>query len=190
MSTLNVDRTQSRHYGDERGRYWSVSQVIQVITGDDGSRYIAGAAERGQDVHLIFALAVGHAIGKCAAPDVPTHYAGYYEAIQKWILGTQPHPLALEEPTKHSTLPYAGTPDFVGLLGDVYGVLDLKTGKPERSHAIQVCAYQKMLDRAAKQWVLYIDADGHFKQVTVKPSARDWAVFQNGLAILQWRESQ
>lgn len=186
---LTCDRTHARHYGNATDRYWSVSQVLQVITGDDGSRYIAGAAERGQELHLIFAFMIGHHIGKCERPAIPDQYRGYAEAMQQWITHANPSPTALEESLAHPTLPYAGTPDFVGTLGNTFGVLDLKTGQPQRSHAIQVCAYQKLLNRAATQWILYIDPDGGFKQVTVKPSARDWAVFQNGLAILQWRAS-
>lgn len=185
---ITCDRSAKRHYGDEHGRYWSVSQVCEVITG--GCDYYApGAAERGEDVHLIFALAVGHSVGLCEPPDVPTEYAGYYEGIQGWIQYARPKPSGIERMMRHRTLPYAGKSDFIGLIGEEFGVLDLKTGISVRWHQVQVCAYQKMLDKAARQWILYVDKDGKFKQVSVKPSARDWAVFQNGLSILQWRES-
>jgi len=184
---LNVDRTKARHYGDEKGRYWSVSQVCEVITGG-GQYYAPGAAERGTDIHLIFALAVGHSVGMCEAPDVPEEYLVYYAGIQKWIDQAQPKPSALENSLKHKTLPYAGTPDFIGMIGEEFGVLDLKTVQRERWHDVQICAYQKMTDKAARQWILYIDKDGGFKQVSVKPSAKDWAVFQNGLSILTWRD--
>lgn len=184
---LTCDRTQSRHYGDEHGRYWSVSQVCEVVQGKCDF-YAPGAAERGTDVHLIFAVAVGHYAGLCEAPDVPTEYEGYYQAIAQWIDWAKPRPSALERCRKHATLPYAGTPDFTGMIEDAFGVLDLKTGAPVKWHQIQIGAYQKITDKAARQWILYITNEGQFKHVTVAPSARNWAVFQAGLSVLQWRE--
>lgn len=184
---LTCDRTAARHYGDEHSRYWSVSQVCELVSGN-GDFYAPGAAERGTDVHLIFALAVGHHAGLCDQPDVPTEYDGYYQAIMQWIQFANPQPSSLERTIRHKVLPYAGTPDFIGMIEDAFGVLDLKTGKPEKWHQVQICAYQKMTDKASRQWILYITNDGQFKHVTVKPSARDWAVFQAGLSVLQWRE--
>lgn len=185
---ITCDRSQPRQYGDEHGRYWSVSQVCTVVTGEKGYGS-EQAMQRGTDVHMIFALAVGHRAGLCDAPGVPEEYAGYYRAIQSWMEQANPRPSSLERTMRHKTYPYAGTADFIGSLGEDFGVLDLKTGTPEKWHRLQLHAYQKMLDKAAKMWVLYVKDDGTFKQVTVKPSARDWAAFQNGLSILQWRES-
>lgn len=187
MSTLSVDRDKPRHYGDEKGRYWSVSQVCDVVSG--GCDYYApGAAERGQDLHDIFALEVGHYAGLCDAPDVPEHYAGYHKGMTEFIAWAKPVPSSIERIMKHKTYPYAGRADFIGSINDEFGVLDLKTGEPERWHSVQIHGYQKMLDKAAKMWILYVGADGKFQFKPVKPSARDWAAFQNGLSILQWRE--
>ncbi|MDH4327462.1 MAG: hypothetical protein OEW25_01000 [Nitrospira sp.] len=184
---LNVDRDKPRHYGDEQGRYWSVSQVCDVVSG--GCDYYApGSAERGQDLHVIFALAVGHYAGLCEAPDVPEIYTGYHQAMHEFIAWAKPVPSAIERTMRHKTYPYAGTPDFIGSIGDEFGVLDLKTGTPAKWHSLQIHAYQKMTDKAARMWLLYIKDDGTFQFKLVKPSARDWAAFQNGLSILQWRE--
>lgn len=185
---LTCDRSAARHYGDKHGRYWSVSQVCEVIAGKCDF-YAPGSAQRGTDVHQIFALAVGHHAGLCETPDVPTEYDGYYQAILRWIGHVNPQPSSIERRMRHKLYPYAGTPDFIGTIAEHFGVLDLKTGDPAKWHRIQICAYQKMLDKAAKQWILYISNDGTFKQVLVKPSPREWAVFMNGLSILQWREA-
>lgn len=184
---LVVDRSQPRQYGDEQGRYWSVSQAIGVVTGEKGYGS-EQAMQRGTDVHEIFALAVGHHAGLCDPPDVPEEYAGYYRGILAWIEKMNPRPSGLERTMRHKVYPYAGTADFIGMIDEEFGVLDLKTGAPEKWHRLQLHAYQKMLDKAAKMWVLYVADDGVFKQVPIKPSARDWAAFQNGLSILQWRE--
>lgn len=185
---LTVDRGKSRHYGDEAGRYFSVSQVCEVLSGGNGYANQA-AMQRGTDVHLLFALTLGAYAGHCAMPEIPEEYGGYHAAILQWITDWTPKPTMLEETLKHQTLGYAGTLDFAGLVGQDFGVLDLKTGAPARWHSVQVCAYQKMLGRAAKQWLLYLDPEGTYKQVAVKPSARDWAAFQNALSVLQWREA-
>lgn len=187
MSTLSVDRSASRHYGDEAGRYWSVSQVCEVVYGE--RKYAdQGAMQRGTDVHEIFALELGAHMGWCEHPVIAEDYAGYHVGILAWIKQAKPQPMMLERTLKHKTYPYAGTLDYVGMIGEDYGVLDLKTGTPERWHTLQIHGYQKMLDKASRMWVLYLSNDGSFKQIPVKPSARDWAAFQNGLSILQWRE--
>jgi hypothetical protein len=185
---LSVDRTKPRQYGDDKGRYWSVSQVVEAVIGDKGFMDPI-ALQRGTDVHQIFALRLGASMDWCDMPDVPEEYQGYDAAIVKWIEQAKPEPKMLERMLRHKLYPYAGQVDFVGLVGPDYGVLDLKTGQPQKWHSLQVHGYQKMLDKAARMWILYVGADGNFKQVAVKPSARDWAVFQNGLSILQWRES-
>jgi len=187
MSNLSVDRSKPRHYRDEKGRYWSVSQVCEIVSG--GCDYYGpGSDYRGQDLHDIFALEVSASVGQSDRPEVPVEYAGYHQAIMAWIAHAKPQPMMLERTVRHKVYPYAGRVDFVGMLGPDYGVLDLKTGVPAPWHRVQVHGYQKMLDKAARMWILYIKDNGEFKQVSVKPSARDWAVFTNGLSILQWRE--
>ena len=187
MSTLSVDRDRPRHYSDEHGRYWSVSQVCEVVAGKQDF-YAPGSAERGTDVHLIFALAVGQYAGLCDGPDVPTEYEGYYKAILKWIAWANPKPDGIERMRKHPILPYAGQMDFVGSIHGDVGVLDIKSGQPMPWHRLQIEAYARMMQFLhCKRWILYIDNEGEFKQVPVKPSPRDWCAFQNGLSILQWR---
>lgn len=187
---ITCDRSAKRHYGDdtESFRRWSVSQVCAVLAGE--RTYAPGADERGQDVHDIFALAVGHYAGLCVEPEVPEQYAGYYCGMQVWIATNKPHPaqFGIERMMKHATLPYAGRMDFVGSIGPDFGVLDLKTGAKEKWHLVQVHGYQKLLDKAAKMWLLYINAEGaiNFKKVAFDP--RHWSGFQNGLSVLQWRE--
>lgn len=185
---LTCDRTQPKHYGDEHGRYWSVSQVCEVVAGKQDF-YAPGAAERGTDLHDIFALLVGHSQGWCEQPDIPECYARQADGIRRWIDAAKPQPMALERSFKHKTLRYAGRMDYIGMLGQDFGVLDLKTGQPAKWHAMQVRAYKELVHEAKKMWILYLGDDGTYKQVPAKPQARDWAAFQNGLSILTWRET-
>ena len=185
---LTCDRSQARQYGDEQGRYWSVSQVCEAVTGDRGFMN-PEALQRGTDVHLIFSLAVGHAQGWCNLPTVPAVYDGYYRVIMEWIEEFQPKPLSLEKQIKHASLCYAGRTDFVGMIGEEFGIVDLKTGPSEKWHRLQLHGYQKAIDRAAKMWTLHIDNGVSKRMHPIKYSARDWAAFQNGLSILKWREA-
>jgi hypothetical protein len=134
---LSVDREKPRQYGDEEGRYWSVSQVCDVVSGGC-DYYTPGAAERGQDLHLIFALAMGHYAGLSEAPDVPEIYTGYHQAMQEFIAWAKPVPSSIERAMKHKTYPYAGKPDFIGSINDEFGVLDFKSGVPAKWHSVQV----------------------------------------------------
>lgn len=186
---LICDRTQPRHYGDEHGRYWSVSQVCDVVCGV--SRYYApGSDERGTDVHLIFALAVGHSVGLCDAPDVPREYQGYYRGIMGFIEKYAPRPSGIERARKHPTLPVAGTIDFAGMIQSEFVVLDFKTGVKERRHKMQIEAYAHLVGPTPTRQLLYINGDGEYEYIRVKKLPGDWAAFQNGLSILQWREQR
>lgn len=189
---ITCDRSAKRHYFDDSETFgrWSVSQVCAVVSGGC-DYYKPGSAEKGQDIHDIFALSVGHANGLCDAPDVPSEYAGYYRGVLEFIEKKKPRPLAhgIERCLKHATIPYAGRADFIGMIADDFGVLDLKTGTPEKWHGVQVHGYQKMTDKAAKMWILYINAEGDINLKTVKYNPRDWAVFQIALSVLQWREA-
>lgn len=183
---LTCDRTQKRHYGDEQGRYWSVSQVLDVLTG--GAQWGEETdSQRGTDLHHIFALLLGAAVGWANRPEIPDCYAGYVVAMQAWIACTHPQPEHLERPRKHIRLPYAGMPDYQGVIQSHSGVLDLKTGVPQRWHAVQVRAYKEMVGRADKMWLLYISKAGTYTMRSVRPNPHDWAGFCNALSILQWR---
>lgn len=184
---LSVDRSQPRQYGDEQGRYFSVSQICEVVAGENPF-YAPGSDVRGHDLHAIFALMVGESMGWCDGPDVPQEYQGYANAIMRWIAQAKPQPMRLEQTLRHKTLPYAGTMDFVGMIGADYGVLDLKTGAKARWHSLQLHAYKHLLDRASKMWILYVDSDGSFEQVAIKNNLRDWVAFQTGISVLHWRE--
>lgn len=185
---LLCDRSQHRHYGDDQGRYWSVSQVLQILTGDR-TYSDTQAMQRGTDVHQIFALLIGQRMGWCEEPEIPYEYQGHANGVRNWIQHANPKPTMLERSLRHKTLPYAGTMDYVGMPDDEYGVLDLKTGTPEKWHEVQLHAYKQLIDKTSRMWILYINSEGGFKQVTVKNNPRHWAAFQNGLSVLQWRES-
>ena len=75
MSTVSVDRTKPRQYEHATHRYFSVSQVCDVVTGGQhwGSQE---AMDRGTAVHRHFALTVAAYEGLCAPPTIKPENAG------------------------------------------------------------------------------------------------------------------
>lgn len=185
---LTCDRTRPRQYRSATREYFAVSQVCAVLHGE--TKYSTSAAQRGTDLHDLFAVALGHQAGWCGAPVVPDAYAPHMAAIQDFLRDHAPHVLAIEKAYAHPSLPYAGTIDCLVRLGRETGVLDLKTGQAARWHAVQVEAYRRMIDPRLKGWLLYLTLGQQraYKLVPVRPSAHHWAAFQHALNILLWRE--
>ena len=191
---ITCDRTQVRHYEHEGARYYSVSQVLDVLHGQPhwGSQE---AMDRGTYLHRLFALSVGAFAGLCEPPAIPTEYMGYAESWTHWLTIAKPEPLAIEQRLVSTMkgLPFAGTPDLLCWMLDknkrVRVLVDLKSGAKEKWHRVQVQAYGKLCTHADRLALLYIDKDGGLPTwQIVKPDPRDWAGFQHALALLQYRE--
>lgn len=183
---LTCDRTHARHYGDRDGRYWSVSQVLSVLS--PPAPVSPEMLQRGKDLHTIFALRLAEHAGRASAPCVPDHYRLYDEAMVTWIKTVNPVLIECETPHKHGRLPYAGTPDAVVRIQDVSVLLELKSGVPQRTHAVQVMAYWHLLPDVRRAMIIYLSPAG-IRTVTLQRDARHWAAFQNALAVLLWRDS-
>lgn len=191
---ISCDRTQPRHYGDEAGRYFSVSQILNVVHGKPhwGDQ---SAMDRGTDLHRIFALAVAAHAGMCEEPVVPSEYEGYRRSMGLWITIANPEPIQIEQMGVSALkgLPFAGTWDLLAWCHDkgkrCKCLIDLKTGQPEPWHKIQVQAYGKLCLEAERLALLYINKDGTMPTwKVVRPDPRDWSAFQAAVSILQYRE--
>lgn len=191
---VSVDRTQPRQYGDGVRRYFSVSQVLKSMTGEDSYGSEADM-QRGTDLHTIFALSVASYAGRCAPPIVPDEYRGYYQSMQYWIEAFKPEPIFIERPSVSVIpgFPIAGTPDLLAHVGTCRSVLlDLKTGHKASWHRVQVQAYAKLAlyRQATALRLLYIYPDGSLPiYESVKQNPRDFAAFQSALNLLIYRET-
>ena len=192
---ITCDRSISRHYGDERGRYFSVSQVLNVVHGQPhwGSQE---AMDRGTDLHRIFALAVAARAGLSEEPEVQPEYAGYRFRMGIWLTMANPEPIQIEQMGVSTLkgLPFAGTWDLLAWVHDkgkrYRFLIDLKTGQPEPWHTIQAQAYGKLCPEAERMALLYINKDGTMPTwKIVKPDPRAWASFQAAISLLQFRET-
>lgn len=195
MSTVSVDRTAKRHYGDDAGRYFSVSQVLDVVHGKEhwGSQE---AMDRGTDLHRIFALLVASHAGLCDVPEYPAEYEGYVASMRQWITIARPEPIEIEQCAVSTIkgLPFAGTPDLIAWIHDrgkrYRTLVDLKSGQLKSWHKIQVQAYGKLRTEVERLAILYINENGSMPTwKIVKPDARDWAAFQAAVSLLQYRET-
>ena len=202
MSIPSVDRTQSRHYGDSKQRYFSVSSICAAMTGEHSYGSEADM-QRGTDLHTIFALAVASFAGRCAPPVVPIGYQDSYQSMRLWIERWKPEPVLIEHPSVSAIrgLPFAGTPDLLAWTtgkwpgaqdGRVLTLIDLKTGVRAPWHMVQVQAYHKLkgYQEATALRLLYINEfGGEPTYLPVKKDPRDFAAFQSALNLLLWRES-
>ena len=197
MSTVSVDRLQPRQYEADKQRYFSVSQICQVLTGDTYAYGSVEAMQHGTDLHAWFAWAVmAYAGNEMEQPDLSAEHEPYTQAIYDWLAYAKPLPMMAEEPSicKMAGVPFAGTPDLLASVETgrhrKVALIDLKTGQPNDAHRIQVQAYAHLAGYTGAEvlQVLYISPDG-FKIVPVKKSQRDWAAFQAALSVLTWRES-
>jgi hypothetical protein len=192
---ITCDRAQRRHYEQGGPRYYSVSQVLDVVSG--GQHWADQAAmDRGTALHRLFALSVAAYAGLCPPPTVKPEYAGYHQSMQHWIGIAKPEPIDIEQRAVSTIkgLPFAGTRDLLCWTHDrckrVRLLLDLKSGQKEPWHRIQVQAYGKLCPEADRLALLYIHDDGSLpKYEVVKPNPRDWALFQNALSVLMGRET-
>jgi hypothetical protein len=87
---------------------------------------------------------------------------------------------------------FAGTVDRIGKLAGRPTVLDIKTGSPERWHALQVAAYASLVREAdstvtprVQRACVYLAADGRYF-MELHEARQDLAVFDAARVLVQW----
>lgn len=155
----------------------ATGEVLPHITGMldrtgwiDDRWYTEESCERGRQVH---SLTAAYDLGAIADPRAEvSKYKGWLLAHVKAMNTIAPRPEihAVEEPSVHPTLHFGGQPDRRGLYYRLRGVLEIKSGGPERSHQIQT-ALQAILEapkygippEAMIRLCLYLKDNGKFK---------------------------
>ena len=97
-------------------------------------------------------------------------------------------PTEIELQLFHSLYRYAGKIDRVGLMSKDLTLLDIKSGTPQKSHAIQNSAYKglhdqnkKKSEQIKKRFTIYLSEDGY--KVIEDKNPNDWNVFLSCLTI-------
>ena len=120
----------------------------------------------------------------------PMHY-GYLEAYARFKEDHEFLPGYIEQPAYHQFYRYAGTPDRLKCCIDgLQGILDIKTGQPQKWHTIQLCAYLAIAESwrriaaGAKLWDLYLQKNAKYKLIEHKMDEEIWPAC---LRVYQWR---
>lgn len=161
----------------------SITQMLKATGWVDDRFYTTAARDRGTRVH---ALAMSYDLGTLNLAHVERdrgYVLAYTEAMR-----AIPHAWdAIEEPAVHEGYPFAGTPDRAGTMFAARGILDLKTGGPEPSHAVQTALQAILLsaDGGLPAWRyqragLYLKPSGRYTLIR-HPDRRD---FDNAFAVL------
>lgn len=205
---LITQRGEKQEYRDaETGRlFYSVTQVRKVAYDSYAGipeSVLEPARVRGTILHRRFFFAMASLEGLCEYPAVHYGLEGYCQSMDRWIEKRKPTRIKLESSSCCPRYGYAGTPDALLEFGmPVTGkkmaprlvLMDLKTGAPTRTDAMQLVSYSHMDEYGAKELLdLYLDADGGEAKeqfVTKGQRGTEWAAFLNALSLLRWRDSQ
>ena len=193
MSSLTFDLA-THIYADDKGPLWAVSDILTLagLRPDYGDRAEA-ARQRGKAVHK---LCEQHDLDAVDMLSIPPDLLGYLLAWQKFRNETGFLPTRIEEPVASSFYRIAGTPDRVGTVGDKTWLIDIKSGQPTAADALQVAAYQYMLEatmggqKIDTRTAVYLRKDGTYATPT-KPftDQNDIKIFLAALSTVQWRQA-
>lgn len=172
--------------------YPSVTQILQGVGIIDTRWYKPGSAEKGAAKHKLFEQYLKKTLDWSTLTD---EALALIEQYQNFLTNETAEILCIEKARYSKELGYAGTPDLV--YRDKDGkviVLDIKTGAPEKWHALQLAAYMELEKpyHSAKEFsttsggrLLYIDV----KKYTLKnPGVKDaLEVFKAATRVARWK---
>lgn len=156
----------------------SITQMLADTGWVDNEFYTAESRTRGTAVHI---LTADYDLGAIQEPgQVSSRYKSYLMAYVRAMAMLNPTIVDVEVPMVHPTYRFGGRPDRIVEMNGKRGVLEIKSGGPERQHRIQT-ALQAILDsarcgmpaEALSRWCLYLKDTGKFA-LDVHPDRRDF----------------
>ncbi len=193
---------------EERGlSLFSVTQIRKVAYDTYAGipeDVLEPARVRGTRLHRRFFFAMASLGGHCEYPKILNGIEGYCASMDRWIQRRKPRVHRLEFSSLNMRYGYAGTFDAAvwlmitrvsrKLSVEKLVLMDLKTGAPTKTDAMQLVAYDHMEGCKSDELMdLYLDADGRdAKEVFVSQGKRatEWAAFVNAINLLRWRTAQ
>lgn len=147
-----------------------ITEMLERAGETDDTWFTEESSLRGQAVHR---LTADYDLGALDVESCKSGFRGYLLGHVKAMSILRPEIVSVEEPLVHPPpQKWGGRPDRVIRLDGVYGVLEIKTGDPQKGHAIQT-ALQAILVAAATdlsipadylaRWCLYLKPKGKFK---------------------------
>lgn len=150
-------------------------EVLPHITGMleqagliDDRWYTEESCERG---HVVHRLTADYDLGAIEdVTSVVSSFKPYLEAHVKAMTILRPKWAHVEEPLVSSRYRFGGRPDRAGLVYEAHSVLEVKSGGPERAHAIQLALQAilvgeelKLPPESINRYALYLKPSGKFK---------------------------
>ena len=117
----------------------------------------------------------------------------FLSAYSSFILDVNPEILAIEQMVYHTAYQYAGTCDRVVRIGNMTGVLDIKTGSAPFYTGAQTAAYYEALRTQFDgmnnaRWHLILKNDGTYR-LNAHTNGMDFDVFRSALFIYKYKET-
>jgi hypothetical protein len=193
MSAVNFDEA-SHTYTVEGRKLPSVTQVLLAERLIDDRWFTEWARERGSAVHLACQMV---AEGDLDETSLDPRIAGYVDAYRLFLAETGFDPHHLEVTVVSKSDGYAGRFDQAGTDRlDRLGIIDLKTGAPNRATGVQLSAYSRAWYEESKYnaeflWGVHLQENGRYKIEDYsefgKPTGTGFAVFRAALTLMKWR---
>lgn len=147
-----------------------ITSMLQRSGIVDAGWYTDASRERGTAVHR---LTADYDLGALDPAKCISAYRGYllaHHAAMTILKGQGLVLHAIEEPLVHPTYRYGGRPDRIVSMAGRLGVLELKSGGPERGHQVQTslqailaCVEARLPAESLGRWCLYLKESGKFK---------------------------
>ena len=144
-----------------------ITGMLQRTGWIDDVWFTEESSERGTAVHK---LTADYDLGALDVESCVSVFRGYLLGHVKAVGILRPEFMAVEEPIVHPYFHFGGRPDRVVKIGGLLGVLEIKSGVPAKSHAVQT-ALQAILVSADgslpaemhARFCLYLNDGGKFK---------------------------
>ncbi len=166
----------------------SVTTIMQPLS-DDFYRTVdpamlKKAADRGTIVHNTIENFI-----RFGMEDIPSAYAGYFDAFKWWWRVWQPEVLAAEYRMYHKILRYAGTADLICKINGRVTLVDYKTSAQVNSKlcAVQIEGYGRALEshgiKIDNRMILHLSPDGRYGEFPFPRSTKCWSVLSALLTV-------
>jgi len=115
----------------------------------------------------------------------------YLSAYKLFLLETGAEWDAIEERVFNKVYRYSGTLDRRGTINGRNVIVDLKTGQPNKTTALQIAAYAAALGLVCDRLAVHLKGDGKYSitSYNMADQARDFAVFHACLTVANWKEN-
>lgn len=167
----------------------SVTQVLKETGLIDDRWYSEAARIRGQAVHLATEYDDRGVLDESTVSPIVRPYLA---AWRRFRAETGFAPTEIERRVSHPTAQYGGTLDRLGALGSgALILLDIKTGGPQRWHALQLAAYAMALPEPRKYRRARVELRGdgtyRFSEFPAEDLSADYSIFSQARTTWQFQ---